>query len=73
MKPKQSSPGKDELGKIDFVPTTKPKEANLTIGHESSKVKLGVNDLMTLVFHSMNKGLPKLAKLQREAREGRDG
>lgn len=68
MKTKQGSPGKDELGKIDFTP--KPKnEATSNIGEGDSKVKLGLNDLMTFVFES----LAEIEKLQRKAREGRDG
>lgn len=75
MKPKKSSPLKSEPGIMDFIPKMKPTEKGVTlnIGDEDSKVKLGIGDLMMAFGEAMNTGLPRLARLQREAREGRDG
>lgn len=67
MKPKKSSPPKSELGKIDFVP--KSKEDNLIIGLEGEDVKRGLESAMTILFQS----LAEIHRLQREAREGKDG
>ena len=73
MKPKQSPSTRDELGKIDFIPTMKPKGVNKNIGENHQDVKQALESCMSIFFEHMKEGLPSLARLQREAREGRDG
>jgi len=71
MKTKKSSPSKGELGKIDFVPTDKSK-TKISIWESQEDVKLCFDNLIMAFGEVMNKGLPSLAQLQKEAREGRD-
>lgn len=75
MKPKKAHPQKDEPGIMSFIPKMKPTEKGVAsnIEHGDEKIKQGIENLMTALFENLKTGLPKLARLQREAREGRDG
>lgn len=71
MKQKQSSPIKDEPRGIDFIPKMKSNEKgvapNITL--ENDSVKQALESAMTLIFQSFT----EIHKLQRKAREVRDG
>ncbi len=72
MKPKQSSPIKDEPRGIDFIPKMKSNEKGvspLIISLEDDSVKHVLESAMTLTFQS----LAEIHKLQRKAREVRGG
>lgn len=64
MKPKQSSPHKDELGK-----KRKGEINKLIISLEGDDVKRALESAMTLTF----KALGEIEKLRRKARVVRDG
>ncbi len=70
MKPKQSSPIMSEPGINDFTCRVKSEKGVApSITLENDDVKKALESAMTLTFQS----LVEIHKLQRKAREGRDG
>ncbi len=71
MKPRKSSPLMSEPRGIDFIPKMKSNEKGVvpSITLENNDVKQALESAMTLIFQSFT----EIHKLQRKAREVRDG
>jgi hypothetical protein len=71
MKPKQSSPIKDELGINGFTVVKPKKECTLNIDSGFQNVKDGVESLFNIIGQLLYVGLPPISQLEKEAREER--